>query len=163
MPEEPTFSPVYCTIPDCPWYSEELPTADIEARQTVLNTHLAEVHPTGEEPDAGPAAIRSLHEQFLNSAIVTDMRTLTDPRPHIMAERSQGVIAAWSAHRLLRQLQAVDPIGAKAFALELKDELELASYGDDMADIANGMGFPATDWITTEQARQDAETEEPAP
>lgn len=162
MPEEPTFSPVYCTDPNaegCPWYSEELPTADIEARQTVLAVHLADVHPPEEEdPDAGPAAIRSLHEQFLNTAVVTDMRTLTDPRPHIVAERSQGVIAAWSAHRLLRQLAAVDPVGARQFALELRDELELAAYVGDMADAAAGMGFPATDWITTEQTRQDEES-----
>lgn len=161
MPEEPTFSPVYCTDPSaegCPWYSEDIATADIEARQTVLAVHLAEVHPSGEEPDAGPTAIRALHEQFLNSAIVTDMRTPTDSRPHIVAERSQGVVAAWSAHRLLRQLAAVDPTGAKAFAIELKEELELASYADDMDDTAAGMGFPATDWINTEQTRQDTET-----
>ncbi|MFD5899102.1 hypothetical protein [Streptomyces sp. NPDC060366] len=165
MPEEPTYSLVFCTDPNneaCAWSSEELPTADIEARQTVLAAHLAEVHPTG-EPDAGPAAIRSLHEGFLNGAIVTDMRTTTDPRDHIMAERSWGVVAAWSAHRLLLQLAAVDPTGARRFALELKEELELASYGDDMADTANSMGFPAQTWIDEEFARQDAETEEPTP
>lgn len=157
MPEEPALSPVYCTTPDCPWYSDDLPTADIEARQTVLNTHLAEVHPSGEEPDAGPAAIRTLHEGFLNTAVVTGMRTATDPRPHIVAERSQGVAAAWSAHRLMRQLAEVDPNGAKAFALELVAGLQDGSYVDGMDDDAAGMGFPATDWISTEQARQDAE------
>lgn len=162
MPEEPTYSPVYCTDPNnegCPWYSEDLPTADIEARQHALAVHLAEAHPTEEEPDAGPAAIRDLHEQFLNTAIVTNMRTTTDERPHIMAERTLGVAGAWAAHRLLKQLTGIDPMGARQFALELATELETGSYGETLTSAADGMGFPATDWITTEQARQDTETE----
>lgn len=100
-----------------------------------------------------PHRIRDLHEAALEGAIRLSIRCGKARKPQETWAYAEGASMSWAFYRAMERLAEMDPNGTRSFAVELIEELEDATYGDLMCDIASDLGFDTEKWISAEHDR----------
>ncbi|MET8766356.1 hypothetical protein [Streptomyces sp. NPDC004658] len=100
--------------------------------------------------------IRDLHEAALEGVVRLSIRCGKARDPRETWAYAEGASMSWAFYRAMERLAEMDPNGTASFAAELIGELEGATYGDLMCDVANGLGFDTEKWINHEHEQPTA-------